>query len=68
MRIHEPNFPPDSALFIIWAEGLGDRFSVAAGCFAAVNAAWPALANEYPGYRLIMQNGARIMEEREALR
>ncbi|QDA35648.1 hypothetical protein E4191_15845 [Paracoccus liaowanqingii] len=65
MRIHEPYFPPDRALFIIWCNPrFGQRHSIAAGTFEAVHAAWEAVQDHYPNDRLTWQQGARILQER----
>lgn len=69
MRMHEPIFPEDRALFIIWCHPRhGERHSIAAGTFEAVEAAWGAVQWLYPGDRLTWQQGARVMRERAPLR
>ncbi|CAM3089756.1 hypothetical protein PANO111632_02535 [Paracoccus nototheniae] len=68
MRIHEPIFPEDQALFIIWCDPPhGPRRSIAAGTFEAVDAAWAAIQGLYPRDRLTWQQGARVMRERPPL-
>lgn len=69
MRIHEPIFPENQALYIIWAEdGFIGRRSVAAGCLTAMLAAWQAIQGEFPNEELTMQNGSRVMHRRSKLR
>lgn len=69
MRLYEPIFPEDQALFSIWCEPrFGQRRSVAAGTFEAVDAAWVAVQGLYPDDRLLWQQAARIMRERGPLR
>lgn len=67
MRFHNPIFPEDSALFIIWAEDRWSRFSLAAGSLVAMNAAWAALQSECPRAELTLQDGARVLQRRGPL-
>jgi len=68
-RFHDPEFPDDLALHIIWAEpqGAGKRWSVAAGTFRAMIAAWPALQDQHKRETLTLQQGALILEKRPPL-
>lgn len=64
-RIHEPIFPDDMNLIIIWCRPRGGRqFSLAAGTFGAMQAAWPAVQEGYTRDELTMQQGARIIQIR----
>lgn len=68
-RIHQPYFPDGDALFIIWAETRDHRrVSVAAGCFAAMDAAWSAVQDRYPDQTLWLQERARVLDRRAPLR
>lgn len=66
MRMHEPEFDPTAALFILWRYSPeGSRVSIAAGALTAMNAAWVAVQDEYPRDQLSLQHGARIVRRRE---
>ncbi|VDS07935.1 hypothetical protein PARHAE_01115 [Paracoccus haematequi] len=68
-RIHTPDFPEDFALYIIWAERPGRRqTTVAAGCLAAMDAAWSAIQDRYPDEELRLQQGALVMQRRAPIR
>lgn len=65
-RIHEPIFPENRALYIIWCEEWqGDRYSLAAGHLSAMIAAWDAMADYSPRDRLLLQFGSRVLRSRE---
>lgn len=64
MRMHEPIFPEDMALYIIWASSSAGRSSVAAGGLAAMKAAWEAIQMDYPRDTLTLQHRARVLRER----
>lgn len=69
MRIHEPIFPEDGALFIIWCKpAFGAPFSVAAGGLRAMQAAWHAVQDDYPQDDLTLQNRARVLLRRDGVR
>lgn len=68
-RIHEPQFPTNRALYIIWCESkVWGRFSVAAGSHTAMAAAWDALQDQQPQDLLTLQDGARVLRRRGPLR
>lgn len=68
-RMHEPVFPLNRPLFIIWCEERGgERYSVAAGSFASMTAAWWALSRFSPSDTLTFQEGARIPRRRLPVR
>lgn len=47
-RFHNPEFPEDFALHIIWAAPpKGPLWTVAAGTFRAMVVAWPALQDQH---------------------
>lgn len=64
MRMHEPYFPEDEALFIIWARDRWGRRSVAAGTLTAMLAAWDAVQDVCPAGELTLQEGSRVVRER----
>lgn len=64
MRFHEPEFPEQSALYIVWAEGPSGRRTVMAVTKPGLAyAAWDTLIAEYPRDYLRLQDGARVMRE-----
>lgn len=64
-RFHNPEFPEDLALHIIWAAPpKGPRWTVAAGTFRAMVAAWPALQDQHKQETLTLQQGALILQKR----
>lgn len=64
-RIHEPIFPENRALYIIWCdEWQGDRYSLAARHLSAMLAAWDAMADYSPRDTLSLQCGSRILRTR----
>ncbi|MDT1061210.1 hypothetical protein RM190_05015 [Paracoccus sp. CPCC 101403] len=68
MRIHEPHFPDDFALFIIWAVPPdAKQYPVAAGGFKAMQAAWEVIQGDYRWDELSFQHGARVLKTREPL-
>lgn len=63
--IHEPIFPEDRALFIIWCRPPGERlYTIAAGPLNAMKAAWEVLQEEHPRDELTLQQGARVLNAR----
>lgn len=65
MRIHEPRFPSDSALYIIWCEGRDTpRYSLAAGSLRAMEAAWEAVQQDCPRATLTLQERSRVLAMR----
>lgn len=65
MRIHDPIFPNDRALLIIWCHELGQRpYSLAAGTHDAMMAAWDAVQGDCPRAALYLQQGARVIRQR----
>ena len=64
-RFHDPEFPEDLALHIIWAPPpKGPRWTVAAGTFRVMVAAWPALQDQLKQETLTLQQGALILQKR----
>lgn len=62
MRIHEPHFPEDVALFIVWvSDAFGRRSALATSDIAAARAAWPVLVAQYAGREMTLQHGARVI-------
>ncbi|SEU03649.1 hypothetical protein [Paracoccus homiensis] len=68
MRIHNPIFPHDTALFIIWAHPpKGEPYTLAAGGLRAMNAAWPTVQDEARDCELTLQHGARVIRSRDPM-
>lgn len=68
-HFHEPVFPHDRPLYIIWCdEGQGSRYSLAAGDFRAMLAAWDVLFDLFEWDRLTLQDGARVIRSREPVK
>lgn len=67
-RMHEPEFPENRALYIIWCDSaMWGRFSLAAGSFSAMVAAWDAVQDQQPSDVLTLQDGARVLHKRTAI-
>ena len=65
-RMHEPIFPGDRALYIIWCDDCqGERYSLAAGHLNAMLAAWDAMEDYSPRDRLSLQFGSRVLRSRD---
>lgn len=64
----DPKFQDDFALYIIWARPRsGGMYSIAAGGFSAMMAAWDAVQHDCPTAELTLQNRARVLRSRPPL-